>query len=182
MRCELNEQQRPEECAEFVELLVQERVTSYLEIGSKYGGSLWAVGNALPKNSSLVAVDIREAPELKECVTHLRNYQDVVLIIGDSTKKETVDVVSRHGGFDAVFIDGDHHTEFVRSDWLNYGPMARKIVAFHDIGWPHEITIRKKPWKVDVPTFWRELKKQYKHIEIIKNNGIGIGVLWMKMS
>lgn len=179
MRCELNEQQRPEEFAEFVDLLIREQVTSYLEIGSKYGGSLWAVGNALPSNSTLVAVDIREAPELKECITHLRKHQDVVLIIGDSTKKETVDVVKRFAGFDAVFIDGDHHSHIVRSDWLNYRPMARKLIAFHDIGWPHETSIRKKPWKVDVPTFWREIKDKYRHTEIIKEGGIGIGVLWI---
>jgi hypothetical protein len=67
----------------------------------------------------------------------------------------------------------------VTADWINYGPMSRNIVAFHDISW------RRAPdWvgtRIDVPEFWDAIKHDYRHRELKmcpsgKNNGIG--VLW----
>jgi hypothetical protein len=48
---------RPRSTA-FAPLLVREGVTSYLEVGSKFGGSLWRAANALPKGSRIVSVDL----------------------------------------------------------------------------------------------------------------------------
>jgi hypothetical protein len=39
-------------------LLQREGVRSYLEIGSKFGGSLWRVANSLPPGSRIVSVDL----------------------------------------------------------------------------------------------------------------------------
>ena len=36
--------QNADEIAQFIDLLKRENVKSYLEIGSKHGGSLWRVG------------------------------------------------------------------------------------------------------------------------------------------
>ena len=50
--------QDPAEIATFCDLLKREGVGSYLEIGSKFGGSLWRAATALPVGSLIVSVDM----------------------------------------------------------------------------------------------------------------------------
>lgn len=175
------------EIAAFCGLLAGEGVQSYLEIGSKFGGSLWRAGCALPSGSRIVAVDLpggtkawRESEaSLKACVAALvaRGY-DAQVIWGDSGAAAVIEAVRALGPFDAALIDADHRLRGVTRDWTIYGPMAR-IVAFHDISW------RRAPdWvgtRIDVPEFWGSLRDAYRHVEFRhcptgKNNGIG--VLW----
>lgn len=179
--------QDPAEIQGLADLLVREGVRSYLEIGSKFGGSLWRVGSVLPKESRIVSVDLplgtraweQTRVSLQRCVADLDALgQDVHLIWGDSTDPKVIAQVWGFGPFDAVLIDADHRLPGLTKDWLSYGPMAR-IVAFHDISW------RRAPeWqgvRIDVPEFWNNLKDDYRHTEFrlcptAKNNGIG--VLW----
>jgi len=56
MKCESAMLQNHEELAQFIALLKKENVRSYLEIGSKFGGSLWRIGCALQVKSRLVSV------------------------------------------------------------------------------------------------------------------------------
>lgn len=176
------------EITAFVDLLVRENVRSYLEIGSKFGGSLWRVAQALPKGSIIVAVDLPDSEgghtasriSLVGCIEALRaEGYDAHLIWGDSTDQKTIDQVRDLGPFDAMLIDANHFLEYVVPDFANYGPMSR-IVAFHDIAWK-----RKKEWhgkRIEVPIFWAALKAtaartlEIKHCPTGKNNGIG--VLW----
>ena len=70
--------QNKREHDEFLAILKAEKVTSYMEIGSMYGGSLWKVAHALPKGSRVVsvdyAIDTPEArPHLEACIAELRN-------------------------------------------------------------------------------------------------------------
>lgn len=165
----------------------KEGVRSFLEIGSKFGGSLERLASAMPVGSRVVSVDMprgtkawRESePALKGVIDGLnaKGY-DAHLIWGDSTSRSLVETVRGLGPFDAIFIDANHTTPYLWKDWENYGPMGR-IVAFHDIGW------RRAPeWegvRIDVPEFWNETKEGYRHEELKfcptgKNNGIG--VLW----
>lgn len=176
--------QYPSEIDWLCRLFKDEGVKSYLEIGSRQGGSLWRIGHALPAGSRLVAVDMpsnpNTVPPLKDCVRELKNDgYDVHLIMGDSRDAAVVQKVLSLGLFDALLIDGDHRIDAVTSDWRNYGPMAR-IVAFHDIAWK-----RAPEWtggyRIDVPQFWAGLKTGFKHQECIhdptgKDNGLG--VLW----
>jgi predicted O-methyltransferase YrrM len=175
------------EIAAFCALLAGEGVKSYLEIGSKFGGSLWRVANALPKGSRVVAVDLpggtkrwnESRPALKGCVAALkeRGY-DAHLIWGNSTDPMVIEQVRALGPFDAMLLDGDHRLPGVTADFANYGPMGR-IVAFHDLAW------RRAPeWvgtRIDVPQFWASIKDQFVRTEEIcldpsrKNNGLGIG-------
>lgn len=180
--------QNPEEFAEFLELLRAEGVRSYLEIGLGWGGSLWRVGNHLPRGSLIVAVDktpTESAHELfRSCLARLKaeRGQDGHLILGNSADQTTVDAVRDLGPFDCVFIDGDHSYEGSEADWLNYGPMGR-IVAFHDISW-NSTWVSKVPGRVismGVPRLWEEVKHDYRHRDIRrygKGNYYGIGVLW----
>lgn len=176
--------QHPRELEEFLFLLRRERVTSYLEIGSKFGGLLWKVGNALAPGSRIVSIDLpwgdgsfkQSHPWLEKCVAALQSKgYDARHLIGDSHDEISVAFADRLGPFDCVMIDGDHTAAGVRADWENYGRLGR-MVCFHDIGWlPRE---SKKP-PIEVPLFWNELKTSYRHLEIRHDErDNGIGVLW----
>lgn len=179
--------QDPDELAAFVALLKQEGVSSYLEIGSKWGGSLWPVGSAMPPGSKIVAVDLpmgtvawsQTQNSLRTCTAELRALgHQVTLIWGDSTNPGVIKQVRELGSYDAVLIDANHTRSYLARDWSNYADICR-IVAFHDISWK-----RAPDWKgtrIEVPQFWDDIKTSYKHTEIHldksgKNNGIG--VLW----
>jgi len=176
------------EIAAFCDILRSEGVTSYLEIGSKFGGSLWRAANSLPAGSRIVSVDLpggtkawkQSEASLKACHAALRaKGYDTHAIWGSSFDAETIEQVRALGPFDACLIDGDHRMPGVTQDFANYGPMAR-IVAFHDLAWK-----RAPDWvgtRIDVPEFWASIKGDYARTEEIilcptgKNNGIG--VLW----
>lgn len=175
------------EIAAFADLVRSEGVTSYLEIGSKFGGSLQRVANAMPVGSRVVSVDLpkgtkawpQSEPSLRNVVNELKkDGYEAHLIWGSSQDPKTIEQVRKLGPFDCIFIDADHRMPGVTADWENYGPMG-SMVAFHDIAW-----MRASTWvgtRIDVPEFWCRLKPDYRHQEFImcptgKNNGIG--VLW----
>lgn len=167
-----------------MKILQEEKVKSYLEIGSKFGGSLWAVAQALPPGSTLVSVDLpwgdrSTEPVLTEVCSRIAEMGHIVhLIIGDSTDRTVIADVKNYAPFDACLIDANHTASYVRSDWDNYGPMCR-IVAFHDIGWkPRPAPSSKRP--IEVPEVWNEIKHfgiKYKEIKLCPQDN-GFGVLW----
>ena len=177
------------EISHFLNIVKAEGIKSYLEIGGKHGGSLWRVGSVMPRGSRIVSVDLphgdtsfkESQPHLEACVEDLKKTydHDAHLILGDSTSDEIVEKVRALGPFDMCFIDANHTEPYVRKDWANYGPMCR-IVAFHDIGWrPRPEPSKKMP--IEVPKVWDEIKKGYKHSEILlcyTKRDNGIGVLW----
>jgi methyltransferase family protein len=178
--------QHPDELARFVELIRSEAVTSYLEIGCKFGGTFTAVTRAMPKKSRAVAVDLpagsphwpQSKVSLSACVEQLKRVgYDTHLIWGDSTDAAVIEKVRKLGPFDLVLIDGGHTLPFVTSDWMHYGTMA-KIVAFHDIAWHRPADWSGEYW-IDVPGFWQRVKVGYRYREIKldptgQDNGIGI--------
>ena len=172
-----------------IAILVREKVTRFLEVGSRYGGSLWRIAHALPRGSIIVSCDSGggmggnkpgATDSLKACVARLNeDGYHANLVVGDSQKEETIAAVLKHRPFDAAFIDADHEYKGVKRDWENYGPHAR-IVAFHDIGWIRpEKYLQSKV--VEVPQFWNDIKGKHRHEEFIDystGRTMGIGVLW----
>lgn len=187
MKCETAVLQNLRELAKFAEILRAEVVNSYLEIGSKFGGSLWEIAKSLPVGSRLVSVDLphgdksfkESEPPLRECIAALRaKGYDAHLIIGDSTDPVVIAAAAALGPYDACFIDANHTEPYIRKDWANYGPMAR-IVAFHDIGFFRAggMPVGKKP--IEVPKVWNEIKQGRRHREIrVDPQDNGIGVIW----
>jgi len=184
--------QHPGEIRALVDLLVDQKVKSYLEIGAKFGGSLWRVGSRLESPAKIVAVDLpngtRVWPEskcsLEQCATALRRKGHTVdLIWGDSTDDAVIAQVKERAPFDAILIDANHTRPFIEKDWANYGPLG-KIIIFHDISWK-----RDKAWfaanpgrpRIDVPQFWDVIKQSFYHVEIRMDptgGDNGVGVLW----
>lgn len=177
------------EIAGLIAILQRENVRRFLEIGSRFGGSLWRIANALPVGSLIVSCDSGKgmggrkpgAPDsLVQCIAELNRIgYRAHLVVGDSHRAQTITDVAKFAPFDAAFIDGDHQLTGVTLDWQNFGRMAR-IVAFHDVGWvkPENYENSKE---VEVPTLWNELKEKFRHEEFIDYSTgatMGIGVLW----
>lgn len=178
--------QHEAELAAFVDLVRDMGASSYLEVGAKFGGSLWRVAQALRPQSTIVAIDLpkgtiawdRSRPSLVSCIERLNGMgHEAMTIWGDSTDVKVVEQAARLGPFDVVFIDANHTLPYLEKDWANYGPMG-KMVAFHDIGF-----FRDRPWTVpiDAPQFWDSIKGGYTNVEIRKDRqDNGIGVLWVR--
>ena len=176
------------ELAEFVKFVREQNVRSYLEIGSKYGGSLWHVARAMPRGSRIVSVDQPHMsafkrpvsqPYLEGVVKELKNGgYDATLILGDSTSEKVVSMVRSLAPFDLCLIDANHAEEYVRSDWVNYGPLA-KMVAFHDISWDMSRNPGKQ-FTIDVPKVWQEISagRRVREIKLCPTRDNGFGILW----
>ena len=181
--------QHEAEITAFCDLLASEGVGSYLEVGSKFGGSLWRVANALPMGSRIVSVDMpngtrawkESEASLKACIAALcaKGY-DAQVIWGDSTDPKVIEQVRALGPYGAMLLDGDHRLPGITKDWENYRGMGR-IVAFHDVSW-----MRAADWvgvRIDVPLIWNHLRPQFERTvefrfdESRKNNGLGC--LWV---
>lgn len=175
------------ELNDLLKLFRAENVKSYLEVGCKFGGSLWWIANRLPKGSKIVAVDLPHGDgsfkntkeSLLDCVATLKaKGYDATCIIGDSTDHKVVNQAKALGPFDACFLDGNHTLPYIQKDWENYGPMAR-LMCFHDIGFFRKggLPPEKKP--IEVPIFWEQIKNGYKFKEIRRDpQDNGIGIIW----
>ncbi len=130
-------EQNPVELARFLDICLDVGVQSMLEIGVGASGGLarfaykrlyWAV----------TGIDHRVP-------THVSGR----FILGDSGDEDVYRQV-RNERFDLVFIDGDHSDYAVKRDYDLYAPLAKKIVALHDVAPEREGT-------EGVAQFWREI-------------------------
>lgn len=186
LKCETAMLQDRLEMQQLCKIVREENVRSFLEIGSKHGGSVWEIAKSVKPGGRIVSVDLphgdrsfkESEPHLTLCIAKLRELgYDAYLLIGDSTDPQVIEDVRRLGPFDFCFIDANHTEPYVRSDWKNYGALAR-IVALHDIAWlPRPEPSKKMP--IEVPKVWNEIKHLYPHREIkLCPRDNGIGVLW----
>jgi len=169
-------QQNKWEYNEFLKKLVDDgKTNSILEIGSKYGGTTYGFCNIFNK---VVSIDIFK----EEQILQLENeYNNLTFILGDSHSSEVKDRL-KGMKFDVVYIDGDHHYDAVKQDYLDYKEFVcdNGIIVFHDI---------KQTWwtdsiEIQVPILWNEIKDKYKFDEIINNENdcYGIGLLYKNKS
>ena len=160
-----------------------------LEIGTARGGTLLFLTRLASPRATIISVDLPggrfgggySSTRAWFYKRFARSGQRLQLLQGDSHTSDMMDRVKAVLGgqaLDYLFINGDHTYEGVKCDFGMYGPMVRKggLIALHDIaeGTPENVG--------GVPRFWREVKSQYRHVEIIKTRdqgGYGIGVLYV---
>lgn len=156
-------------------------VRSVLEIGSRFGESLYRIAKRLAPGAKILGVDLPNADDnpldseqalLIKCNEIRAMGHDCNVIVGDSHDPNVVATVHQFAPFDFVFIDGDHSDAGVRKDWENYGHLGR-IVAFHDIATPAPCY---------VAGLWSELKKKYETREFRAfTDFLGIGIIFREL-
>lgn len=178
-----------EEITELLKITGELRPRTLLEIGTARGGTLFLFAGVADPEALIISIDLPEGlfgggyPEWRIPLykSFERGKQRIVLLRRDSHDPETlreVEGILAGRKLDFLFVDGDHSYEGVRRDFEMYSPLVRKggIIAFHDI-------VPGPPGNVGgVPRFWSEVKKDYKHLEIVKDwrqGGYGIGVLFV---
>lgn len=108
-----------------------------LEIGTGNAVSLKFWEQIVEKGDTIISVDIN--PDMDRMGWDYKHSdRDIMLIIGDSTDKNTIkDVEQKLRGkyVDFLFIDGGHTYEVASADFKNYLPFVRNggLVGFHDI-------------------------------------------------
>lgn len=165
------------------------RAEYVLEIGSLYGGTLFAWMQDAP-GCRIVSVDTGvdafdgrhadiEAARARWWIW--ADYFECALyeIRTDSRDGATIQDVRALGPYDFIFVDGGHTYDVALSDFNNYWPMLREggLLAFHDIAYPDG-----NPYAYAVGQVWREVRGMGSASwEIIRANnaeGIwGIGVM-----
>lgn len=160
-----------------------------LEIGTNYGGTLLLLCNVSSPRAKIISVDLplgrfgggyprRKIPLYRKFP---KSGQELHLIRADSHLEETKGCVIRilRGELlDYLFIDGDHTYEGVRRDFEMYAPLVRSggMIALHDIA------VHNRDTECKVDKFWREVKNQYRHQEIVENakqGWAGLGILFV---
>lgn len=154
--------------------------TSYLEVGARYGDTLWDVAQALAPGAKIAVVDMPgdvwgnhdAGPVLAGVCADIKAMGHTVeLIIGDSRNPAVIE--RARGVYDACLIDADHRYEGVKADWLAYGPMCKRV-AFHDIVGHGQ---RCGPGAyVEVPKLWAEIKKPGDLEIVAPGSKMGIGI------
>lgn len=146
-----------------------EKCTSYLEVGTAEGNSLYILANAMPKGSEITYIDWAE-PHTREkrdfILSKLSDYR-ITPIHGDSNDYSTGRQVFGKR-FDAVLIDAGHTSFNAAIDALFYGPLATKYIIFHDVQLP------------DVSLVFDWYSKQFpdkKSYRVVNSENYGFGVI-----
>lgn len=156
-------------------------VRSVLEVGSRFGESLYRIAKRLKPGAKILGVDLPNADDNPmdseralriKCAEIRQMGHTADVLFGDSHDPAIVAAVQQYGPYDFVFIDGDHTESGVRKDWENYGHLG-KMVAFHDIATPAPCYVR---------SLWEELKTKYETREFKSSTMyLGIGVLFREL-
>ncbi len=115
--------------------------TSYLEIGTEDKGNLAYVSQLLDEKALIIDIDVVERKnQLEKLNNSIKPDQQLVSIVGSSTDEKVINQVREvlaGNKLDAVFIDGNHTSAYVMSDFANYYEFIKDdgYILFHDIYW-----------------------------------------------
>ncbi len=172
------------EFVKFSELLKSQNIKNVMEIGTANGGTLYLFSKIINKNGLIISTDISHQEwKMNFYKSFAIDSKQIFLITGDSHKKTTfcsIKKILKNKKLDLLFIDGDHSYIGVKSDFDMYKSLVKNggIIAFHDIAAGYIVNPR---W-AEVNKFWVQLKRKYRHVEIIedknKQRAFGIGLIY----
>ena len=181
--------QKIKEMKSFIKILAEKKPKALLEIGTARGGTLFLLCKISHPNATILSIDLPEGqfggqtyPNWKIPLyqSFAKGNQKLHLIRSNSHNSNTFLEIKRlldGTTLDFLLIDGDHDYEGVKQDFEMYSPLVSKagMIVFHDI---NDGPIKNVG---GVPKFWKELKNNYPHFEILENTqveGYGLGILF----
>lgn len=165
--------QYPSQFAPLLRLLMERPVKSYLEIGTRWGGTFTIVDQILRRMNPALksyAMDLIEEPPVLSAYSF---ETDFTYIQGDSQRAESWQ--SLPDTIDVIFIDGNHDYEAVRNDFN----MAMKFC-------PHTVILHDTASDAcpGVRLFWQDLRRIFtetaefhSQYASVKGSFLGIGVI-----
>ena len=143
--------QYPNQFSKYLLLLQKQNITSYIEIGCRWGGTFVLTTEYLMmfnKIDKSIAVDMIDSPAKDYCLTRSETTFKKV----NSQDMEFKNYMEKNI-FDLIFIDGDHSYVGVKNDY-DISKNSGRIFVFHDI---------VNDCCPGVVIFWNELKENESH-------------------
>ena len=181
-----------EELLKLLKILEKFKPKILVEIGTATGGTLFLFTRIAHPEAILISIDLPEGPygrgyskwKIQLYNSFAQNKQTIHFIRADSHASNTlrkIKIILNNRKIDFLFLDGDHTYQGVKSDFDIYSPLVKKggIIAFHDIV-THD-KFHNPDETIEVDRFWKEIKDNYKNMEIIKNikqGWAGIGIIY----
>jgi len=153
-------------------LVYEMQPSTFLEIGSLQGGSLYVYAGACKPRAHIISIDVPRSHShssvLQKVLRQLgkEGYQVSHLSMpshGDVTV-ECLKALTRH--VDALHVDGNHKYTMVKGDYMRYEPFVRSpgLIILHDIA-----------GALGVKKLWREIKASGARTEEWKiEDGVGV--------
>ena len=169
--------QYPNQFSKYLCLLNKLSISSYIEIGCRWGGTFVLTTEYLKRFNVInksVAVDIIKSPVKDYCI------QNSFLFLKVNSQSKEFKTYMKKNNFDLIFIDGDHSYEGVKKDYETCKDSG-KIFVFHDIisdVCPGVVQFWNELKTVESDTYvFFEFTDQYEDVLINTNQKLlGIGV------
>lgn len=169
--------QKHDELAEFLQFCIDEhKPRSVLEIGCDAGGTLFA-WSQLPSVTKVVGITLQNDAY---STGRALNYHGASVLLADSHSGRARHYATHHqppGGYDMLFIDGDHTYQGVIKDLVTYAGVLAPggIIVLQDI------CVHPNNPEVQVHLVWDELSSIHPHRTFIRAADTtwgGIGVIF----
>lgn len=125
--------QYPNQLSKFGNFISNLKVSSYMEIGCRFGGTFIFNVEILRKNNQKIksyACDLIDMSEILSEYQKIENFDFLKM----SSASEQFKEFCKTARPEFVFIDGDHSYNGVKNDFLIFEKMEEtKFIAFHDI-------------------------------------------------
>ena len=188
--------QKAKELSALISLLKKRKLHTVVEIGTAKGGTFYTWCKIAEPNAVIISIDLPNGPfgggytmkEMKKFKKFGKKNQKLYFLRKNSqllkTRKELIRLL-KGKEIDFLMIDGDHTFKGVKKDWDLYSQLVKQngIIALHDI-----VHHTKVP-ECQVDQLWKQIKKQYKHKELINPKDVrtwgpwgGIGVIYYKVT
>jgi predicted O-methyltransferase YrrM len=182
--------QKEDEVSQLVDRVAEQRPETVVEIGTKFGGTLYCFCRVADPNALVVSIDLPGGPfgggyDVQRAEFMKKSFpregQTLHTIMEDShapSTREKLEQILDGREIDFLFIDGDHTYQGVKLDFEMYSPLVRSggMIGFHDILAHAGVPISR------VHELWDEVKLDYEYEEYAVQPYFwgGIGVLWQK--
>lgn len=146
--------------------------TSYLEVGTAEGNSLYVMAHAAKYCVSLDYGEEHTRGAVNDVVKTLKSSPDagnVSCVRANSHNRQTMQTIQAYRSFDCVMIDAGHTYEDVIADAIAYGGLATKYIFFHDIRLP---AVKKA-----VEWYVAQQGMQDRYSEFVNSESFGYGIL-----